>query len=181
VSPPPGDWDHWVSFSTRHLPDNPRRLSGVVSIYLCTEDGPHFDEVAVLHDPHGQLPRKTDGQPLYAHRLVCLPPLDTIFLLGGKQIQDWLRGNGWQRDWGYNSNFPDSAPVEQYQKTFQAEHPFFHEEETFAMLGGWNLPFDDDWAELVKKPLLLLTIRESEPWLEVYDDGSELVGFSRIT
>jgi len=49
------------------------------------------------------------------------------------------------------------------------------------MLGGWSLPFDYDWERLVRKPLFLLTIRESEPWIEVYDDGRKLLGFSRIT
>jgi hypothetical protein len=32
-----------------------------------------------------------------------------------------------------------------------------------------------------KKALIVLTIAESEPWIEVFDDGRKFVTFSRIT
>jgi hypothetical protein len=37
----------------------------------------------------------------------------------------------------------------------------------YAMLGGWHFPGqDDDWAELVDEQLMVLTFRDSEPWVE---------------
>jgi len=56
------------------------------------------------------------------------------------------------------------------------------------MLGGWSWPFLWCYGEserypwrLVEKALIVLTLRNSEPWLEVFDDGKKFVGFSRIT
>ena len=49
------------------------------------------------------------------------------------------------------------------------------------MLGGWSFCFDEEWAKLVEKPLLSITIRNSEPWLEVYDGNMTLLGCSHIT
>ncbi len=150
-------------------------------MYLCTEEGDRFHQVAVSQDRAAKLPSKPDGERLYAHRINCLPPVEAIFRFGRKPIQTWLAANDWNAEWGYNSDFLDAGPVEEYLSALRAEHPFFHDEEFYAMFGGWSVCFDENWAKLVEKPLLLLTIRDSEPWLEVYDDGERLLGFSRIT
>jgi hypothetical protein len=181
VPPPPGRWEHWISLDTSFLPDNPRGRGAVLSVYLCTEDDDRFHQVAVTQDHAAVLPRVPDGERLFVHRAACLPPIEAIFRFGSEPIQTWLAANEWNPDWGYNDNFADSGPVETYLKAFQSEHPFFHDEEFYSMLGGWSMCFDEDWATLVAKPLLLLTIRDSEPWLEVYEGGNELLGFSRIT
>ena len=181
VSPPEGEWEHWISLDTRLLPENPHRRRGVMSVYLCLEDGERFHQVAIMHDGRATLPRETDGECLYAHPIACLPHIDAIFRYGREPIENWLTANEWTKERPYDSSFPDSAPVEQYSKVLRKEHPFFHDEEFYAMLGGWSLVSYEDWPRLAETPLLLLTLRESEPWLEVYDGGSELVGYSRIT
>jgi len=39
----------------------------------------------------------------------------------------------------------------------------------YAFTGGWHLPGqDDDWHDLIPAKLLLTTVRDSEPWVEVF-------------
>ena len=56
------------------------------------------------------------------------------------------------------------------------------------MLGGWSWCFtwcygiDEEYPwHLLKKAIVVLTIAESEPWIEVFDDGTKFVPFSRVT
>jgi hypothetical protein len=50
------------------------------------------------------------------------------------------------------------------------------------MLGGWPVPFPDgEWEKLLTKTLLVLTLEDAEPWVEVWDDGKRLRPFGRIT
>ena len=56
------------------------------------------------------------------------------------------------------------------------------------MLGGWSWCFtwcygiDEKYPwHLMKKALIVLTLAESEPWIEVFDDGKKFVSFSRTT
>ena len=45
----------------------------------------------------------------------------------------------------------------------------FFESDVFAMLGGWHFPGqDDDWEELMDEHLMVLTFRDSEPWVEAW-------------
>jgi len=51
-----------------------------------------------------------------------------------------------------------------------------------AVAGGWNMPWpDDDWNELIDLELVLWTFEESEPWVEVFFDGSRYSVIQRIT
>jgi hypothetical protein len=104
-------------------------------------------------------------------------------------IQAWLKANSWNPINGIGDNFPDKAAVQEYEKVLGREHPFAKgDEHTFAMLGGWSWCFswcysiDEgyDWS-LFKKSLLLLKLAESEPWIEVFDDGKRFIVFDRIT
>ncbi|MGL6072890.1 MAG: SMI1/KNR4 family protein [Fimbriiglobus sp.] len=180
VRPPPGIWEHWISFDPSVIPNNPQHRTGVISVYLCLEDSDRYHDVAVVHDGAVSLPHDAEGEKLYAHRIECLPPMDAVFWFGSEKVQKWLSANDWNPALGYY-NFPDREPIDAYERNFRSEHPFLHDEEFFAMLGGWSVMFDESWYELVEKPLMLLTIRDSEPWLEVFEDGNELRGYSRIT
>ena len=81
----------------------------------------------------------------------------------------WLRANGWQRDWLYNDNFKDKQVAGAYQKTFSGEYPVYIDSGIYAVLGGWHLPFPDpDWQELIDEHLMVMTIRDSEPWVEAW-------------
>jgi hypothetical protein len=52
----------------------------------------------------------------------------------------------------------------------------------FAVLGGWHVPWPDgDWLELVEHPLVVLTLAESEPWVEAFNTGQGFRVIQRIS
>jgi hypothetical protein len=192
VAPPPkGRWEHWVSLDARFLPQNPRKVRGVLSVYLCTEDSDRFHQVAVVHDRKAKLPPKPDGRRLFARRTECPPPMEALFQFGSKPIQAWLRANGVGPNDGYDRKSfsdQDQAALKAYEAVIDAEHPFRANADCYAMLGGWSWCFlwcygtDEGYPwGLVNKALIVLTVRDEEPWLEVFDDGKRFVTFSRIT
>ena len=84
--------------------------------------------------------------------------------------------------------FPDRTPLKAAHQVIDAEHPWWGKVDCYAMLGGWSMCFmwcygiDEEYPwDLLKGALTVLTIRDSEPWLEVFDNGKEFVTFSRIT
>jgi hypothetical protein len=189
VAPPPGTWEHWISIDTAKLPENPRKLRGVLSVYLCLESGERYEQVGVVHDPKATLPLKTDGTKLFARPYDCPPPMEALFKFGGPAVQDWLAAHSVDPNHGINpSAFPDRAPLKAAHEIVDREHPFFGKVDCYAMLGGWSMCFmwcygiDEQYPwDLLKGALTVLTLRDSEPWLEVFDDGKEFVTFSRIT
>ena len=183
VSPGKGEWRHWISIDTSFLPDNPRKLKGVVSLYDWFADDDRWGELKVVHDAKASLPRKTDGTKLYARKFDCLPDVEAVFQFGSKKVKDWAKATSWDANAGF-----DMSPIREYQAEVQSQHPFATNDGTYAMLGGWSWCFtwcysiDEKYPwNLMKKALIVLTIAESEPWLEVFDDGKKFVMFSRVT
>ena len=128
-----------------------------------------------------ELPRPKKVQPLFAEPARSLPPIDAVFRFGSEAVHTWLRELGWQPDWGYNSNFKDGAPVEDYERLYQSECPLYSGG-AFAVLGGWHFPWPDgDWEELLSRPLLVWTLADSEPWVEVWDGADGMQVIQRIT
>ncbi len=79
---------------------------------------------------------------------------------------------------------PDAMAVEDYDRylpIWQSNCPLYTNE-AVAVLGGWHFPWPDgDWEELQTKPLLLWTIDESEPWIEVWKEPTGFNVIQRIT
>lgn len=183
ASPGPGEWRHWISIDTKFLPDNPRKLKGVVSLYDWFADDDRMGELKVVHDARATLPKMTDGTKLYAKNFDCLPDVDAVFRFGSKKIEDWLKAVSWNPNTGY-----EQSPVKEYLKLVHSVHPFMTHDGAYAMLGGWSWCFtwcygiDEEYPwDVFQKPLVVLTLAESEPWLEVFDAGKKFVTFSRIT
>ena len=104
--------------------------------------------ISVVSSPSGggtiefldQLPKWSSGDvKLVARAASVLPPIDAVFAFGSDAVGSWLAENRWERGWGYNSNFPDREPVEQYERAYQSEHPLYRRAKAVAMLGGWHL------------------------------------------
>lgn len=183
VSPGPGEWRHWISIDTNFLPDNPRKLTGVVSLYDWFADDDRFGKLTVVHDAKAALPKETDGAKLYAKDFECLPDVDAVFHFGSNKVKGWLKATSWNPNTGY-----ERSPVKEYLKLVHRQHPFSSQDGAYALLGGWSWCFnwcygiDEEYPwHLMQKALVVLTIAESEPWIEVFDDGSKFVTFSRIT
>jgi hypothetical protein len=193
VVPPPDDakWEHRVSIDASALPQNPHKLQGVISVYLCMEDSERFEQVGVTHDAKAKLPARPDGQKLFAQPFDCPPPLEVLLKFGPKPIQDWLAANSVDADHGINPQSFGAAnkPALKAYNDVQSEHPFYGRVDCYAMLGGWSMAFlwcygiDQQYPwHLFDQPLVVLTIADSEPWLEVYDnDGKSFTTYSRIT
>ena len=176
-------WKHWISIDASRLPDNPRKIKGVVSVYEWLGDDKDWGAVKVYHDPKAALPRKPDGVKLFARKFQCLPDVDAVFHFGSKTVKDWLKANSLDTDSSY-----EVSPVKEYLEVVRREHPFMSRDGAYAMLGGWSWCFtwcygmDEKYPwHVFKKALIVLTIADSEPWLEVFDDGKKFVTFSRIT
>lgn len=113
--------------------------------------------------------------PLFGRPHASLPPVDGIFAKGSDAIGLFLDQHGWARDDPYNENFPHPAPG-QYERAWQGNCPLYLGG-IDAMVGGWNMPWpDDDWHDLLDHELILWTLRDAEPWVEVFKkDGTYVV------
>ena len=105
-----------------------------------------------------------------------------LFHFGSQKIKEWV-DTSWDANRGY-----DRGPVKEYLKTLQREHPFPGRTGAYAMLGGWSWCFnwcysiDEEYPwHLFEQALVVLTLEDSEPWIEVFDDGTTFTALSRIT
>src|SRR5262249_5630360 len=155
------------------------------SAYLCTEDSDRFQQVAVVHDRKAKLPARPDGRRLFGRCAECPPRMEALFKFGSKPIQEWLRANSVDPNNDYDPKLfsaQDQAALKAYEKVVAAEHPFQARANCYAMLGGWSWCFqwcygiDEAYPwHLFRKALIVLTVRDEEPWLEVYDDGKKFL------
>jgi hypothetical protein len=123
------------------------------------------------------------GTILYAHEQAVLPPIDAVFARGSEAVGEWLDQLGWERNVPYNDNFRESGLVREYERIWWDEFPLYSKSDIYAVLGGWHWPSpDDDWHSLIGHQLLILTLRDSEPWVEAWRDTSgEFKIIRRIT
>jgi hypothetical protein len=175
--PPPGDdYEHWLSIDCRFLPAKVGPKSGCLSLYT-DEDLTG----AVTYDPDVVLKRSRGSKLLYAKPTESLPPLNAVFQRGSRAVAKWLASLGWQPDWGWNGNFPAGDVANAYHKAQGASLPI-DGKSVFAVLGGWPVPWPDgDWPELVELPLVVMTLAESEPWVEAFRTGKSYRVIQRVT
>jgi hypothetical protein len=61
-----------------------------------------------------------------------------------------------------------SLQADGYVRFFQQQHPLYSSQ-TAAMLGGWHVGWPDDGSYYNNgRQVTLLTLRDSEPWIEVW-------------
>lgn len=120
------------------------------------------------------------GIPLVGSLKDSMPPIDTVFRFGSSDVGTYLAEHGWQRDWPYNSNFRHDA-AQQYEELWMSQCPMYSNT-VVAVIGGWNFPWpDSDWEECSEMELVLWTLRDAEPWIEVFRDDSHWVVKQRNT
>jgi len=108
--------------------------------------------------------------PLFAHPASVLAPADALFAFGSDKVGEWLAAINWPRTERPTSNFPDWELLSRYDAIWQAEHPVFHDDPAvYSITGGWHMPTQwNDWHELADAKLLVTTVRDAEPWVEVF-------------
>jgi hypothetical protein len=152
----------WLTIEARHIPGLAKQVGGYITI---STDERHF--VGGRVDVTSGWPRH-GGTPLFTRPASVLPPIDAVFAMGSDAVGAWLDSLGWDRTTPYNDNFKSDA-VEAYERAYMDEHPLYGRSDAYAVLGGWHVPWpDDDWHDLIDEHLIVMTIRDSEPWVEAW-------------
>lgn len=140
------------------------------------------------HGPHGDLRARLDvdaalppGEPLAAREVLSLPPVDHVFRHGSPRLRAWLDSLGWgqdQVDAGISDAFPAWELVNPYEQAHRATSPLFTWE-PHAIVSGWppQLPDPDPPGGR----LVLTTVKDAEPWYQVWSRLGGLVVRERIT
>jgi hypothetical protein len=131
---------------------------------------PHFEEISCT------------GEPLYAVRAESFPPIEAVCLYGGPRVAEWLRDLGLARH-QYSSTF-HLPIVEQYMDEFTRRAPLYSGKAD-AIVGGWHMTWpEDDFFMPLEMRLVLTTIRDSEPFFEIWVTDGAVSNYSvksRIT
>ncbi|MDO5642554.1 MAG: hypothetical protein Q4G26_09255 [Paracoccus sp. (in: a-proteobacteria)] len=107
-----------------------------------------------------------DGLPLYATPATSFPPFAALCLYGGARIADWLAGLGLRR---HEYHAAAHVPLAMdYEDAFTARAPISGSGAD-AVLGGWHQIWpEDDFFLPLEMRLAALTLREAEPWYELW-------------
>lgn len=167
----------WITVDARFIPGLPKPIPGFVSLFTNEEDC-RSGRIEVVERP------MRPGIQLFATEEHILPPLEAVFVYGSDAVGQWLTENDWPRNERYNDNFRNKEVTEAYQREWMENYPLYRQEnELYAMLGGWHFPCaDDDWYDLLYHQLLILTVHDSEPWVEGWrTNAGEFKVIQRIT
>ncbi len=120
------------------------------------------------------------SRPLYRFDAESLPPVDAVFRFGSPPVEKYIQECGWQRDWEFNNNFKGTVAHE-YEREWAKQCPLYGGG-VVAVEGGWAIPWPEgNWNDYLGSELVLWTFEESEPWVEVFWDGSKFSVLQRIT
>jgi hypothetical protein len=175
--PPPGPKHrHWITLDCEAFPEHFPGATGSASLYA-----DYVEAGALLLGPKLSLVRARSTTLLYAHPARSLPPIDAVFRFGSPRVQEWLAAHGWEPTWEYNDNFPDRETARAYERAWQDQCPLYGRG-VHAVVGGWHVPWPDgDWEDLLADTLVLMTLEESEPWIEVWRTAAGFRVIQRIT
>jgi hypothetical protein len=94
------------------------------------------------------------------------PPFEAVCLYGGPAVARWLSSLGLER-FQY-SEARSQHVAEEYEQEFMRRAPFYMEG-VDVIVGGWHMIWPDDDFYLPREMrLLATTIRDAEPFLEVW-------------
>jgi hypothetical protein len=152
-----------LTINAEYIPSLSPSITGYISVFVNEEECQGGRIEVTPYWP------KRSGTELYAHTASVLPPIDAVLAKGSEAVGKWLHSHDWQRTERYNDNFKDAPIVAQYERLWMREFPIYFESDIYAMLGGWHWPCaDDDWHDLIEEQLLLMTLHDSEPWVEAW-------------
>ncbi|WP_395748223.1 hypothetical protein [Prosthecobacter sp.] len=108
---------------------------------------------------------KFSGEALYATASTSFPPFAAVCLYGSERVAAWLREQGLARHeyWRVSGDLPD-----QYDTEWQRRSPFY-QQNADVVIGGWHFLWpDDDFYIPQELKLVALTLRDAEPWFELW-------------
>jgi hypothetical protein len=120
---------------------------------------------------------RCDGAPLYATEAMSFPPLAAVCLYGGEKIEQWLGEMGRQR---FEYQLLLSEPMcEEYQAEF-ARRSVLKRDDVDIVVGGWHeLWPEDEYYTPAELRLLYMTLRDAEPWIEVWHNPARASCFAK--
>lgn len=107
-----------------------------------------------------------DFVPLHASRARSFPPIEAVCLYGGDVVTSWLKRHGLKRLQYFDaSELPEAR---EYTDEYMRRCPLYLGNAD-AILGGWHQRWpEDDFYLPLEMRLALWTLRDAEPWLEVF-------------
>jgi hypothetical protein len=162
-------YTHRITIDCEWLANQGIRIQGSLGVY--DVDPKWRRPVPIQVDPQRtksleQL-KLSDGVPLYGHEALSLPPIEALCLYGGRVVERWLRSLG--LDHTDYDQLAGTELGELYNNEYQKQSPLFSDEYA-AVLGGWHAIWpDDDFYIPREMRLVLWTLRDAEPWIEVFE------------
>ena len=188
--PQPGPkLQHVITLDCEALPEHFTGAAGSASLY-----SNHLEDASVRFGPKLSVARPTrlaraqqwltrarSATPLYAQPGVSLPPIEAVFRFGSPRFQAWGAEIGWDPEWGQSAD-PAFRELERaYDQAYQASCPIYRRD-AHAVVGGWHMPWPDgDWQACAADTLVLWTLAEAEPWIEVWRTADGFRVIHRIT
>ncbi|MCW0220313.1 MAG: hypothetical protein OJI67_18445 [Prosthecobacter sp.] len=108
---------------------------------------------------------KFSGEPLYATQSLSFPPFAAVCLYGSESVGLWLKEQGLARHdyWRVSGELPD-----QYDDEWMRRSPL-HQGSADVVIGGWHFLWpEDDFFTPPELRLAALTLRDAEPWFELW-------------
>jgi len=135
----------------------------------------------VVYDPESVISLAQGGLLLTAQPGISLPPIEAILLAGSPIVNDWLQSLGIETPWKWEDMLPYGDVMTAYEQALSENIPV-QARLVYAILGGWPVVWPDgDWFELIDSNLMILTLAESEPWIEVFRRGADYQVIQRVS
>ena len=123
----------------------------------------------------------TDATPLYATPFKSFPPFAALCCHGSARIGTWLAARGRAR---HEYWCVDDPVTEEYEQEWMRRCPFYHPDNAAMIVGGWHFLWpEDDFYMPPECRMLFLTLRDAEPWYEVWHGAASggLIAKERIS
>ena len=175
-------FEHRITVDCQWLASQGIRVRGSLAIYDVDGYGwsvPVFTEW-LPEAPLSALDMR-GGTPLYATESFSFPPIEALCLYGGAVVDAWLETLGLERTDYHSARIAHNELGEAYQRIYRQHSPL-HSKSHWAVLGGWHAIWpDDDFYIPREMRLAIWTLKEPEPWIEVFERAPNFMVRARFT
>jgi hypothetical protein len=171
------NWEHWLSVNCDWLAARGLTKPGWMSVYYTLDD----DCMCLAVWAESAEPKFLGGTPLYGIEKPSYPPLQILCLEGGPIVEDWLSELGMKKTDADHPRVYDTPEGSAYELFFQSHDPVILNN-CFACLGGYHMTWPE--SETIYdhgKQFVLITIKDSEPWIEVWPCETGYKAVWRVT
>jgi hypothetical protein len=165
---------HRVTIDCDWLSHHGVRVQGSIGVYHIDSQPSPPIPIRVQQMPNAPLSglEPQGGTKLYGQEVASFPPLEAVCLYGGSRVEAWLRSIGLDRT-AYDQALA-SELGQAYNSVYQQRCPLFSDQYA-GVLGGWHAMWPDDDFYLPREMRLVLwTLWDAEPWIEVFERDPNL-------